>query len=134
MSPESPIRQFEVIADAPGGVRRLCEAGKVRKPKKLPPIEADEVPFEVPERWAWAQIGATMDLINGRALKPAERSTTGLPIVRIRNLNDENAAFNHCDLRVSDKFYVHDGDLLVSWSGTPGTSFGAFVWRRGPAV
>ena len=35
---------------------------------------------------------------------------------------------------MDDKFHVTDGDLLISWSGTPGTSFGAFLWERGPAV
>lgn len=29
---------------------------------------------------------------------------------------------------------MEPGDLLVSWSGTPGTSFGAFVWSGPPGV
>jgi len=114
--------------------RRFYEEGKIRKLEKLPPVGPDEVPFEVPEGWVWVRIGDVMDLVNGRAFKPSEWSTNGLRIVRIQNLNDENAPFNYCDFQVDEKYHVRDGDLLISWSGTPGTSFGAFVWRRGPAV
>src|SRR5262249_1289746 len=35
---------------------------------------------------------------------------------------------------LSDKHRVADSDLLFAWSGTPGTSFGAYLWRRGPAA
>ena len=34
---------------------RLVAEKKIRKPKALPPIEADEVPFEVPEGWEWCR-------------------------------------------------------------------------------
>ena len=71
---------------------------------------------------------------SGRAFKPAEWSTKGLPIIRIQNLNDPSAPFNYCDFEVPDKYHIVDDDLLLSWSGTPGTSFGAFIWNRGHAV
>jgi type I restriction enzyme S subunit len=74
------------------------------------------------------------DLINGRAFKPTEWSDTGLPIIRIENLNNETAAFNYCNFQVQYKYMVESGDLLISWSGTPGTSFGIFEWLRGRAV
>ena len=59
----------------------------------------------------------------------------GLPIVRIQNLNNPNASFNYCDpSTVVDKNRIDDGAFLISWSGTPGTSFGAFIWSRGAAA
>ncbi len=76
-------------------------------------------------------VGEICDLRNGRAFKPTEWSKSGTPIIRIQNLNDETKPFNHCDFEVDSKFHVESGDLLFSWSGTPGTSFGAFFWRRG---
>ena len=112
-----------------GEKERVYAEGRISGPKKLPPIKPDEVPFGVPEGWAWVRIGSAMDLINGRAFKPAEWTSHGLPIIRIQNLNDQTAPFNSCDFEVKEKFQVRDEDLLISWSGTPGTSFGAFVWR-----
>jgi type I restriction enzyme, S subunit len=32
-------------------------------------------------------------------------------------------------LQLADKFRVRPGDTLLSWSGTPGTSFGCFRWN-----
>jgi type I restriction enzyme S subunit len=75
--------------------------------------------------------GSTCTLQNGRAFKPSEWSEIGTPIVRIQNLNDESKSFNYCNFEVEERFHIQTGDLLFSWSGTPGTSFGAFFWNRG---
>ena len=84
--------------------------------------------------WAWARIGQICDLINGRAFKTTEWSSTGLPIIRIQNLNDHNAGFNYCEFEIDDKYIVENGQLLFAWSGTPGTSFGTHIWNQGRAV
>lgn len=74
------------------------------------------------------------DLQNGRAFKPSDWGTAGLPIIRIQNLNDERASFNYYGGKYNLAQEVDNGDLLFSWSGTPGTSFGAFLWNRGKGV
>lgn len=84
--------------------------------------------------WEETSIGEVCHLINGKAFKPKEWSSNGLPIIRIQNLNNENAEFNYCDFKVEEKYYVNRGDLLFAWSGTPGTSFGAHIWKDGRAV
>ncbi|QSE46076.1 restriction endonuclease subunit S [Acinetobacter johnsonii] len=77
------------------------------------------------------RFGDLCKLQNGRAFKPEEWSEEGTPIVRIQNLNDETKPFNYCNFDVEKRFWIDSGDLLFSWSGTPGTSFGAFFWNRG---
>lgn len=84
--------------------------------------------------WGEEKIGNLCKLINGRAFKSSEWTDTGLPIVRIQNLNDETKAFNYYDGFVDKKHKVYNGDILLSWSGTPGTSFGVHLWNRGDAV
>jgi len=81
-----------------------------------------------------ARIGDVCRLVNGRAFKPTDWNKHGLPIVRIQNLNNLNANFNYFNGEVKEKFLIDNGELLFSWSGTPGTSFGAFFWQRGRAV
>jgi type I restriction enzyme S subunit len=54
---------------------------------------------------------------------------TGTPIIRIENLNGSND-FNHSSLELPRKYQVEAGDLLYSWSGNPGTSFGPYRWRK----
>lgn len=79
-------------------------------------------------------IGEAVELINGRAFKPTDWTVSGLPIIRIQNLNDPKAPYNHFDGSYDKKNYVKKGELLFSWSGTPGTSFGAFIWDREPGL
>lgn len=45
--------------------QRLYRAGKIRRPKKLPPVGADEVPVEVPEGWEWVRLGSLGAFLGG---------------------------------------------------------------------
>jgi type I restriction enzyme, S subunit len=83
--------------------------------------------------WSKVRVGDALRLINGRAFKPSEWKEKGLPIVRIQNLNNSEASFNYYEGDLPEKFLLNNGDLLFAWSGTPGTSFGAHIWRGGKA-
>lgn len=78
--------------------------------------------------WSTKTVGEVCQLINGRAFKPHEWQDAGLPIIRIQNLNDPTKPFNYTTQVFPEKFKVRNGDTLLSWSGTPGTSFGCFRW------
>ena len=84
--------------------------------------------------WQIKPIKEICVLVNGRAFKPNEWAKSGLPIIRIQNLNNGLALFNYCNFGVEEKYYVNRGDLLFAWSGTPGTSFGAHIWEGPRAV
>jgi len=84
---------------------------------------------EVPEHWETIPLKHFADFTNGEAFKPAEWSDSGMPIIRIQNLNG-GEDFNYYDGVVEDRYLVHDGDLLFGWSGNRGTSFGPFRWSR----
>lgn len=88
----------------------------------------------LPQGWVEADIGELCNLVNGKAFKPSEWSKTGLPIIRIQNLNNSQALYNYYDREIPDKFLVNRGDLLFAWSGTPGTSFGAHLWMGQKAI
>jgi type I restriction enzyme S subunit len=89
---------------------------------------------ELPMGWVSAPIGNLCTLENGRAFKPTEWTTQGLPIVRIQNLNNPKALFNFYDGEFDNRYLLKGGELVFAWSGTPGTSFGAHVWKGGKAV
>ena len=79
-------------------------------------------------------IGELCDLLNGRAFKPEDwekEEDGGLPIIRIQNLNNPSSPFNYFSGSVSEKNLVRNGELLFSWSGSRGTSFGAHIWHGG---
>lgn len=82
-------------------------------------------------------IGDICDLINGRAFKPEDWKTQnsgGLPIIRIQNLNNLESDFNYYTGEYSEKHLIKSGELLFSWSGSKGTSFGAHIWRGNDAI
>ena len=113
---------------------RLVKADEIKKKPPRSQIEEAALLFELPSGWALVRLGQAIELVNGRAFKPSDWTSTGLPIVRIQNLNDPTAPFNRYDGEVKDRFLIDTGDFVISWSGTPGTSFGAHIWERGPAV
>jgi type I restriction enzyme S subunit len=88
----------------------------------------------LPKDWKVVKLGDICELVNGNAYKDADWSNKGIPIIRIQNLNDVNKPFNYWEGPLEDKVQVNNGDLLLAWSGTPGTSFGAHIWSRGLAV
>lgn len=164
MTPHDLIARFDELVEAPDGVSHVRElvlqsavrgalvpqvgaegtaanaqaaaraaSADVARTRITVAHEADD-PFAIPSSWRWLYLGEATGLVNGRAFKPTDWTTTGTRIVRIQNLNNHEAPFNLYDGDVAEKFFIDDGDLLVSWSGTPGTSFGAFVWRRGRAI
>ncbi len=89
---------------------------------------------KLPNGWTTTEIKELCSLINGRAFKPSDWKETGLPIVRIQNLNNPTRPFNYYDQEVPEKFYIENQELLFAWSGTPGTSFGAHIWQGERAV
>ena len=102
--------------------------------KNEPVCIADEVPFEIPESWEWVRVKTFTALYNGRAFKPSDWTDTGLPIVRIQNINNPSAPYNLYKGSVESEYQLHGGELLFAWSGTPGTSFGAHIWHGKDAV
>ena len=102
--------------------------------KNEPVCIADEVPFDIPESWEWVRVKHFTTLYNGRAFKPSDWTDTGLPIVRIQNLNNQNSPYNLYNGFVEPEYQLYGGELLFAWSGTPGTSFGAHIWCGKEAV
>jgi type I restriction enzyme S subunit len=79
-------------------------------------------------------LGTVCKLVNGNAYNESMWSSEGVPIIRIQNLNNANKPFNYWDGPIDGRVVVNNGDVLLAWSGTPGTSFGAHRWHRGAGV
>lgn len=82
------------------------------------------------EKWEKRKLGEIATYINGKAFKPSEWSTNGIPIIRIQNLNNTGSEINYFLGECDEKYYIKNGDILVSWSG----SLGVFKWAGGEAV
>jgi len=94
---------------------------------------ASEADNALPTGWSSRPLGSICELINGFGFKPQDWRESGLPIIRIQNLNG-STQFNYFSGDVDSKFHVKNGDLLFAWAGVPGVSFGARIWKGQEAV
>lgn len=83
---------------------------------------------EIPEAWDVVRLGQLVHLQNGRGFRSSEWAERGTPIIKIGNLNGGDD-FGYFDGDLEEKHVVRTGDLLFSWSGSRGTSFGPYLWR-----
>jgi type I restriction enzyme S subunit len=83
----------------------------------------------IQNEWEMRTLGTVATYINGRAFKPLEWETNGLPIIRIQNLTNDNAKYNYSSKEHEEKYRVKNGDLLFAWSA----SLGAHIWKYSDA-
>jgi type I restriction enzyme S subunit len=85
---------------------------------------------DVPEHWGVRKLKHLTRFRNGLAFKPADWTAEGVPIIRIQNLNGSDQ-FNYTTRNdLPADLLIRQGDLLFSWSGNRGTSFGSYMWDR----
>jgi len=88
----------------------------------------------VPEGWRTISLGGLVTLRNGKAYNAQDWMESGIPIARIQNLKSRFASFNYYQGSLDTEVVIHRGDLLFSWSGSKGTSFGPHIWWGETAV
>ena len=128
--PLLPLEIQEQIVAELGSYQKIIDGAKQV-------VENYKPTFKIDPEWEMVEIGEICRLINGRAFKPQDwekKSQTGLPIIRIQNLNNPSAEFNYYSGKVKDDLIIQNGDLLFSWSGSRGTSFGPHIWNKGKAI
>jgi type I restriction enzyme S subunit len=89
----------------------------------------DWMPY-VPAHWELKRLKYLAKFVNGLAFKPTDWKDSGVPIIRIENLNGGDR-FNFTDRKdLPDRLLIQKGDLVFAWSGNRGTSFGSFQWNE----
>ena len=84
-----------------------------------------------PAGWFLKPLSALADYHNGRAFKPEDWSTNGLPILRIAQINEPNKETDYYDgTDILEKHLIKRGDLIFSWSAT----LKAVIWKHYDAV
>lgn len=57
--------------------KRLVKEGKIKAPKPLPEIKPEEVPYALPQGWAWVRLGELFKVTSGKNL-PKDKMQEGL--------------------------------------------------------
>lgn len=103
---------------------RLAKEGKIKKSKPLPPVDPDEVPYELPVGWEWVRLGEIQTFINGYAFKSADYQNEGVGIVRIGDISNGQISkhnMKYVSFELADSLdpnlFVQKNDLLIAMSG-----------------
>lgn len=114
-----------------------------KKEKPLPPIKSEEIPFAIPESWAWCRLGEIGEPTIGIIFKPTQVGKVGIEVLRANNIQNNKIDYNDLilvDTEVREKQIANEGDILLCVrSGSnnligkaamiekAGMSFGAFM-------
>lgn len=79
--------------------------------------------------WRSTPLKAEVTLKNGKAYNAKDWKKEGYPIIRIQNLRNPLAEFNYFQGDPETEVPIRSGDLVFSWSGSKGTSFGPHIWQ-----
>jgi type I restriction enzyme, S subunit len=52
---------------------QLYKEGRIKKPKPLPPIQPEEIPFEIPPSWKWFRFDSISDLKTGNSISETDK-------------------------------------------------------------
>ena len=91
-----------------------------KKGKEINCID-EEIPFEIPDSWAWVRLANVITLLSGRDLEPSQYNSEkkGIPYMTgASNFNEKYLVENRWTL--FPQTISHKGDLLITCKGTIG--------------
>ncbi|TWT50049.1 Type-1 restriction enzyme EcoKI specificity protein [Allorhodopirellula solitaria] len=106
------------------------KAKLIRKPRKLEPIEENELPFTAPFGWAWEQLGNVCVLENGDRSKNYPNKSalveTGIPFINAGHIRSGRISMDEMNFIDDERFNllrggkVLEGDVLFCLRGSLG--------------
>jgi type I restriction enzyme S subunit len=109
--------------------RGIDQNGQLRPtPEQAPELYKESALGLIPKHWNSLKLGYLAEFFNGNSFKAESWAQSGLPIIRIQNLNGDQF-FNYYRGAVKAQWHVLPNDLLFAWSGQRGVSFGARIWN-----
>ena len=91
------------------------------------------MPFEVPSSWVWTTVGEICFFENGYAFSSDDYTTSGIPLIRISNIKDNQISTENCVYiqgDYEDKFQICNGDLLIAMSGATTGKMGIYLSNK----
>ena len=102
----------ELLKEIEAEKQRLVKAGKIKKPKPLPPIKPEEVPYELPQGWEWVRLGE-IGIVNPRNDADDSAKAGFVPMPMIPEGYSQKHQFEERPWSEIKKGYTHfaDGDI-----------------------
>lgn len=99
---------------------QLIKEKKIKKPKPLPPIADDEIPYDLPEGWVWCRLGEVTQSITNGLYKPSNYyDKSGVISLRMYNIQNGKIDFSDCKrvILADDErstYLLEDFDILIN--------------------
>ena len=118
----------ELIKRIKAEKQRLIDEKVIKKEKPLPPIEDEEIPFNIPNNWEWVRLGNIIQVINGYAYKSNEYvKESKYQLIRLGNVKNNFLKLNISEIYLdktviekTDLQRIKENDILVTLTGTRG--------------
>jgi type I restriction enzyme S subunit len=103
---------------------QLIAEKKLKKEKELPPIDNDEIPFEIPEHWAWCRLGEICTKVTDGFHNTPKKLEDGKIYISATHIKDTGIKWDEC-LYVSEKDHLElykkaspqRGEILITNRG-----------------
>jgi type I restriction enzyme S subunit len=111
----------QLLAEIKAEKKRLIAEKVIKKESALPKIEAEEIPFELPENWVWSRLINLSSINGGYAFKSSDYISEGARVIRISDF-DENGFKNHKVVRHSytanlASYVLEEKNILMAMTG-----------------
>ncbi len=73
---------------------KLIKEKKIKKEKDLAPISKEEIPFEIPENWAWCRLGDLITISSGDSLTSKQMVLGDFPVFGGNGINGYHIEYN----------------------------------------
>jgi type I restriction enzyme S subunit len=104
---------------------KLIAEKKLKKEKALPPIQAEEIPFEIPEGWVWCRLREIcLKITDGTHFSPTNLESGDFKYITAKNIKDSGIdltkisyvteevhkeIYSRCNPEYGDILYIKDG-------------------------
>lgn len=106
--------------------KRLIEEGRIRKSNALPDFDMNDLPFDIPENWAWVRFGNITSRIGSGSTPRGGKSAyveMGIPFLRSQNIRNNGLDLNdvaYISAETHEKMLntkVFPNDILLNITG-----------------
>ena len=97
--------------------KKLEKEGKIKKSKKLPEIDDEEIPFEIPQNWKWVRLGTVLNEVIVPQRDKPKQFDGDIPWCRIEDADGDYMTKSHSNQNVSQKT-IDEMNLRVFPVGT----------------
>ncbi|MEW5959753.1 MAG: restriction endonuclease subunit S, partial [Chloroflexota bacterium] len=127
----------ELLKEIEAEKQRLLKAGKIKKPKPLPPIKPEEVPYQLPQGWVWVRFEDVVEIGSGitKGRKLDGRKVISIPYLRVANvqrgfLDLDEIKEIEIPLEEANKYQLINGDLLITEGGDWDKVGRTCIWKE----